>query len=356
MSVSDSAGGDSTRRVHAGSWHRILHVQLPEGVSSTWEHPCSTGDPSRQRLRNFLLTPHSPLPGPPDCLSNQKCSDAKDALQVDAVQRLMAALTSRGQGASRPREALALLNHALGSERLLVEGRLQEYCACLSAVLSGCPSLQPDLASSLLMCFNMAGLCAAMMQATPTSVGQLDLCHIKPVICLQHAVSGILNAIARVLESSAKAVELQVPLHVPTVVGICLSCCDNLQRGCSHSQAILHGSRSSTGPSETARLLLDFSLETFAVPGGTAAAVQLLQGIAAAGGLAAYLNACLAVVLAAECAEAKAEGMAWLTSLQLDTVPLPSLTEAIVQVCRNTTTSVFCTAPEKVPLKRDLLC
>ena len=97
---------------------------------------------------------------------------------MDAVQRLMAALTSRGQGAGRPREALALLNHALGSERLLMEGRLQEYCACLSAVLSACPRLQPDLASSLLMCFNMSGLCAAMMQASPTSVDQVDFRHI----------------------------------------------------------------------------------------------------------------------------------------------------------------------------------
>lgn len=89
----------------------------------------------------------------------------------------MAALASRGLGASRPKEALALLNHALGSERLLVEGRLQEYCTCLSAVLSGCSSLQPDLASSLLMCFNMAGLCAAMMQAKPASTDQVRLCH-----------------------------------------------------------------------------------------------------------------------------------------------------------------------------------
>ena len=110
----------------------------------------------------------------------------------------------------------------------------------------------------------------------------------------------------------------------------------------------MQGSRGNTGPSETARLLLDFSLKTSAVPGGTAAAVQLLQGIAAAGGLAAYLNACLAVVLAAECAEAKAEGMAWLTSLQLDTLPLAALTEAIVQVCCSTTTPGFCTAPSKI--------
>ena len=73
-------------------------------------------------------------------------------------------------------------------------------------------------------------------------------------------------------------------------------------------------------------------MKTSAVPGGTAAAVQLLQGIAAAGGLAAYLNACLAVVMAAESAEAKVEGMAWLTSLQLDEVPMPALTEAIAQV------------------------
>ena len=93
----------------------------------------------------------------------------------------MAALASRSQGASRPKEARVLLSHALGSERLLVEGRLQEYCACLSAVLSGCSSLQPDLATSLLMCFNMAGLSAALMQAMPASAQQVHGCHNEPV-------------------------------------------------------------------------------------------------------------------------------------------------------------------------------
>ena len=83
---------------------------------------------------------------------------------------------------------------------------------------------------------------------------------------------------------------------------------------------------------------MDFSLKTSAVPGGTAAAIQLLQGIVAAGGLAAYLNACLAVALAADSAQAKAEGVAWLTSLQLDEMPLPALTEAIVQVNSITST------------------
>ena len=86
------------------------------------------------------------------------------------------------------------------------------------------------------------------------------------------------------------------------------------------------------GPSDAARQLFDFFLAASAVPGGTAAAIQLLQGIAAAGGVAAYLNACLAVVLAADSAEMKAEGIAWLTSLQLDDMPLPALAEAIAQV------------------------
>ncbi len=99
-------------------------------------------------------------------------------MQVDVVQRLMAALASRGQDTIRPKEALTLLSHALGSERLLVEGRLQEYCACLSAVLSSCASLQADLASSLLMCFDMAGLCAAMMQAEPALSHQVHLYHL----------------------------------------------------------------------------------------------------------------------------------------------------------------------------------
>lgn len=91
-------------------------------------------------------------------------------------------------------------------------------------------------------------------------------------------------------------------------------------------------SRGGSAPSEPAMQLFDVSVKTSAVPGGTAAAVELLQGIAAAGGVAAYLNACLAVVLASRSADAKREGLAWLTGLQLDGVPLPALTQAIVQV------------------------
>ena len=93
------------------------------------------------------------------------------------TKRLMSALALRGEGASRPREALTLLNHALGSDRLLAQGRLQEYCACLSAVLSGCASLQAELASSLLMCFDMRGLCVAMMQARPAAKSQVINIH-----------------------------------------------------------------------------------------------------------------------------------------------------------------------------------
>ena len=102
--------------------------------------------------------------------------------QVEVVQRLMAALASRGEGASRPKEALSLLNHGLGLERLLVEGRLQEICACLSAVLSGCAGLQAGLASSLLMCFDLQGLCAAMMQAQPASSQQVSSSR-KVLLC-----------------------------------------------------------------------------------------------------------------------------------------------------------------------------
>ncbi len=89
------------------------------------------------------------------------------------MQRLMAALASRGTTAGRPKQALTLLNHALGSERLLVEGHLQEYCACLAAVLAACAVLRMELASSLLMCFDMAGLCAAMMQGKPAMSQQV---------------------------------------------------------------------------------------------------------------------------------------------------------------------------------------
>ena len=101
--------------------------------------------------------------------------DFEKNLQAEATQRLMSALALRGEGASRPKEALTLLNHALGSDSLLVQGRLQEYCACLSAVLSGCASLQAELASSLLMCFDMRGLCVAMMQARPAATDQVSI-------------------------------------------------------------------------------------------------------------------------------------------------------------------------------------
>ena len=100
-------------------------------------------------------------------------NEYEECLQAEVTQRLMSALALRGEGASRPREALTLLNHALGSDSLLVQGRLQEYCACLSAVLSGCASLQAELASSLLMCFDMRGLCVAMMQTRPAATDQV---------------------------------------------------------------------------------------------------------------------------------------------------------------------------------------
>lgn len=98
-------------------------------------------------------------------------------------------------------------------------------------------------------------------------------------------------------------------------------------------QAHLQGSRGKSAPSMAAMQLLDVSLKTAAVPGGTAAAVRLLEGIAAAGGVAAYLNACLAVTLSYGSADARQQGLAWLTGLQLDDAPLPALTEAISQVC-----------------------
>ena len=111
----------------------------------------------------------------------RKCGGSTEhetCLQAEVTQRLMSALALRGEGASRPREALTLLNHALGSDSLLVQGRLQEYCACLSAVLSGCASLQAELASSLLMCFDMRGLCVAMMQARPAAMNQVINMHL----------------------------------------------------------------------------------------------------------------------------------------------------------------------------------
>ena len=103
------------------------------------------------------------------------------------MQRLMAALASRDMGVGCKKEALTLLNHGLGSERLLVQGRLQEYCACLAAVLAACAVLRAELASSLLMCFDMAGLCAAMMQAKPAMSQQVISrpCHSHALHCCQ---------------------------------------------------------------------------------------------------------------------------------------------------------------------------
>ena len=98
-------------------------------------------------------------------------------------------------------------------------------------------------------------------------------------------------------------------------------------------QAHLQISRGEAAPSKAAMQLLDVSLKTAAVPGGTAAAVHLLEGIAAAGGVAAYLNACLAVTLSYGSPDARQQGLAWITGLQLDDAPLPALTEAISQVC-----------------------
>ena len=95
---------------------------------------------------------------------------------------------------------------------------------------------------------------------------------------------------------------------------------------CRHTCRVAEGK---SAPSMAAMQLLDVSLKTAAVPGGTAAAVRLLEGIAAAGGVAAYLNACLAVTLSYGSADARQQGLAWLTGLQLDDAPLPALTEAI---------------------------
>ncbi len=89
-------------------------------------------------------------------------------LQVELVGRLMAAFASRGQGASRKAEAVALLTTGMGSQQLLAEGRLAEYHGCLACVLEAVPKLPPTAVGRLLACFDLGGFSAALLhRGTP---------------------------------------------------------------------------------------------------------------------------------------------------------------------------------------------
>jgi hypothetical protein len=78
--------------------------------------------------------------------------------------------------------------------------------------------------------------------------------------------------------------------------------------------------------------ILGLALDALKLAGGAGAGMQLLSGLLAAGGPAAFFNACLAAVLAAGSAAAKEAGLSLLTRQDFETLPLPVVVEAIVQV------------------------
>lgn len=86
-------------------------------------------------------------------------------------------------------------------------------------------------------------------------------------------------------------------------------------------------------PSPAAARILRLAVNAFAAAGGEAAGVDLLAGLLAAGGHAAYFSACLALVLAARTAPARDAGLAFLTRQNFDMLPIDVIVEAIVQVC-----------------------
>ena len=143
----------------------------------------------------------------------------------------------------------------------------------------------------------MRGLCVAMMQARPAATDQVINMHIfaaslrQLFLCTHNfTVLPMIRSFESALASNGAALHL--------VAGALLTECSivtaMLRWTCRHTCRV---AEAKSAPSMAAMQLLDVSLKTAAVPGGTAAAVRLLEGIAAAGGVAAYLNACLAVTL-----------------------------------------------------------
>lgn len=109
------------------------------------------------------------------------------AQQVELVSRLMAALASRGQAASKVEEAVALLSESLGSSQLLADGCLAEYNGCLSCVLDCCTRLAPSTVSRLLACFDLGGFSAAIFHCGTPDAGYNAVRHFASfasVLCL----------------------------------------------------------------------------------------------------------------------------------------------------------------------------
>lgn len=73
-------------------------------------------------------------------------------------------------------------------------------------------------------------------------------------------------------------------------------------------------------------------MDALATAGGEAAGVELLAGLLAAGGHAAYFDACLAVVLGARGVPARDAGLTFLTRLPFEALPIDVTVEAMVQV------------------------
>ena len=85
-------------------------------------------------------------------------------------------------------------------------------------------------------------------------------------------------------------------------------------------------------PPTSALSLLRLAADALALPGGEAAGTELLGGLLAAGGVAAYFCACLGVVLACRAVSPREAGLRLLTQQPLDSLPLSVLVDAITQV------------------------
>lgn len=86
-------------------------------------------------------------------------------------------------------------------------------------------------------------------------------------------------------------------------------------------------------PSPAAARILGLAVDALAAASGEGAGVELLAGLLAAGGHAAYFAACLAAVLSARStAAAREAGLNLLTHQPFETFPLDVVVEAIVLV------------------------
>lgn len=80
--------------------------------------------------------------------------------------------------------------------------------------------------------------------------------------------------------------------------------------------------------------LLELAVDALALPGGESAGAELLGGLLAAGGLATYFGAALAVVLPCAHRPGAEAGLRMLTQQPLERLPLPVLVDAVTQVLR----------------------